>query len=285
MVRLRTKGHGVCFLFLLRHLSVQTKLESLFKPALLHSGTSPTRGTSIAGYTRPVYVPSAFPSVPVVNLLLSFMDTFYSSNPDYRLSLILLPYSARLERFSVLSSLWHIPARYVDSFQILSNLPVIPPWKQVTCGSQSGGPPACRSKGPEGGSVWRQHCLVRPPHSCLPLSLLTRNAPQPAHGAGTARPSVLVCFTSLHGKTLIIRSNLGSSGLVRHKVALKTKQQQKNSVALSPRANYTDWATATCGRNLVPTFVDRGVSRGQRGGSRTVVNLSFLDRSRYFSFK
>jgi hypothetical protein len=36
---------------------------------------------------------------------------------------------------------------------------------------------------------------------------------------------------------------------------------------------------------LVPTFVDRGVSCGQRGGSPTVVNLSFLDRSRYFSFK
>jgi hypothetical protein len=52
-------------------------------------------------------------------------------------------------------------------------------------------------------------------------------------------------------------------------------------VALSPQANYT----ATCLRNLVPTFVDRGLSRGQRGGSFTVVNLSFLDRSRYFSFK
>jgi hypothetical protein len=49
------------------------------------------------------------------------------------------------------------------------------------------------------------------------------------------------------------------------------------SVALSPQVNYTDWATATCRRNLVPTFVDRGVSRGQRGGSLTVVNLSFLD--------
>jgi hypothetical protein len=35
----------------------------------------------------------------------------------------------------------------------------------------------------------------------------------------------------------------------------------------------------------VPTFVDRGVSRGQRGGSPTIVNLSFLDWSRYFSFK
>jgi hypothetical protein len=53
-----------------------------------------------------------------------------------------------------------------------------------------------------------------------------------------------------------------------------------NSVALSPQANYTDWVTATCRRNLVPTFVDRGVSHCQRGGSLTVVNLSFLDRSR-----
>jgi hypothetical protein len=56
--------------------------------------------------------------------------------------------------------------------------------------------------------------------------------------------------------------------------------KQTSSLALSPRANYTDSATATCRRNLVPTFVDRGVSRGQRGGSLTVVNLSFLDRSR-----
>jgi hypothetical protein len=31
--------------------------------------------------------------------------------------------------------------------------------------------------------------------------------------------------------------------------------------------------------------VDRGVSRGQRGGSPPVVNLSFLDRSRYFFFQ
>jgi hypothetical protein len=58
-----------------------------------------------------------------------------------------------------------------------------------------------------------------------------------------------------------------------------------NSVALSPRANYTDLWTATCRRNLVQTFVDRGMSRGQRGGSPTDVNFSFLDPSRYFSFK
>jgi hypothetical protein len=54
-----------------------------------------------------------------------------------------------------------------------------------------------------------------------------------------------------------------------------------SSVAFSPRANYTDTSTATCRRNLVSTFVDRGVSRGQRGGYPTVVNLSFLDRFLY----
>jgi hypothetical protein len=49
-------------------------------------------------------------------------------------------------------------------------------------------------------------------------------------------------------------------------------KKQTNSVALSPRA------TAICRRNLVPTFVDREVSRGQRAGSPTVVNPIFLDR-------
>jgi hypothetical protein len=62
-------------------------------------------------------------------------------------------------------------------------------------------------------------------------------------------------------------------------------EQTTNSVALSPQANYTDWVTANCQRNLVPTFVHRGVLRGQHGGSPTVINLSFLDQSRYFSFK
>jgi hypothetical protein len=32
--------------------------------------------------------------------------------------------------------------------------------------------------------------------------------------------------------------------------------RSKNSVALSLQANYTDWGTATCRRNLVSTFVD-----------------------------
>jgi hypothetical protein len=65
----------------------------------------------------------------------------------------------------------------------------------------------------------------------------------------------------------------------------QTPNNKTNSMGLSPRTNFTGWATVTCRRNLVSTLVDRGVSRGQRGGSHTAVNLSFLDRSRYFSFK
>jgi hypothetical protein len=62
-------------------------------------------------------------------------------------------------------------------------------------------------------------------------------------------------------------------------------KQTKNSVTFSRQANYTVWATVTCRRNLVPTFADRGVTRGQRGRSPMVVNLSFLDWSRYFFFQ
>jgi hypothetical protein len=46
---------------------------------------------------------------------------------------------------------------------------------------------------------------------------------------------------------------------------------EKNSVA-SELYRLSD---ATCRRNLVPTFVDRGVSPGQRDGSPTVVSLGF----------
>jgi hypothetical protein len=53
----------------------------------------------------------------------------------------------------------------------------------------------------------------------------------------------------------------------------KQTNKQTNSVAFSPQANYNDCATATCWQNLVPTFADRGVSRGQRGGYLTAVNL------------
>jgi hypothetical protein len=45
------------------------------------------------------------------------------------------------------------------------------------------------------------------------------------------------------------------------------QNKQTNSVALSLQVNYTDWVTATCWQNLVLTFADRGVLRGQRGRS------------------
>jgi hypothetical protein len=66
----------------------------------------------------------------------------------------------------------------------------------------------------------------------------------------------------------------------RRKIAYGVLYKQTNSVALSRQANYTGWSTATCRQNSVPTFADRWVSCGQRGGSHTVVNLSFLDQSR-----
>jgi hypothetical protein len=51
---------------------------------------------------------------------------------------------------------------------------------------------------------------------------------------------------------------------------------RKKSITFNPQVNYTDWSTATCWRNLVPTSVDRGVSHSQRGGAPMTINLSFL---------
>jgi hypothetical protein len=53
-------------------------------------------------------------------------------------------------------------------------------------------------------------------------------------------------------------------------------------VAFSPQANYTDWPTATGRQILVSTFVVWGVSHGERDGTPTAVNISFLDRRNYF---
>jgi hypothetical protein len=63
---------------------------------------------------------------------------------------------------------------------------------------------------------------------------------------------------------------------------MQVTTKKKNSVALSPRANYTDWATATCRRNLVSTFVDRGVSRGQRGQVTTTEFKSHIFSVSFF---
>jgi hypothetical protein len=54
--------------------------------------------------------------------------------------------------------------------------------------------------------------------------------------------------------------------------SLYMRVNKTNFFVLSLQANYTDWATATCWRNLVPTFEDGGVSHGQRSGSPMVFN-------------
>jgi hypothetical protein len=63
------------------------------------------------------------------------------------------------------------------------------------------------------------------------------------------------------------------------------RSKQTNSVASSPQANYTDWSTITGRRILMPTFADRLVSRGQRGGTPAAVSLSFLNWSCCFFFQ
>jgi hypothetical protein len=55
-------------------------------------------------------------------------------------------------------------------------------------------------------------------------------------------------------------------------------------VALGLQANCTDDGLRLSAK-LVPTLSGRGLSRGKRNGSPTAVNLSFLDRGRYFFFQ
>jgi hypothetical protein len=62
---------------------------------------------------------------------------------------------------------------------------------------------------------------------------------------------------------------------------LHTRWIYKNKLRGPKSASELYRATATCRWNLVLTFVDRGVSRGQHSGSPTVVNLSSLDRDEY----
>ena len=52
---------------------------------------------------------------------------------------------------------------------------------------------------------------------------------------------------------------------------------------LSPRANYTDRAAAARSAKLVSTFVDRGVSRGQRNGSpRPLISVFWTGAATFF---
>jgi hypothetical protein len=70
---------------------------------------------------------------------------------------------------------------------------------------------------------------------------------------------------------------------------LKLRQINLNSVAFSPQSNYTDWSTDIGRRISVPTSADRsGVALSALlppPPPLTAVNLSFIDRIRYFFFQ
>jgi hypothetical protein len=68
---------------------------------------------------------------------------------------------------------------------------------------------------------------------------------------------------------------------MRHYTDISTQRSvQKNSVTLSPQANYTDWATATGRRNLVPTFAQHSV---QMSKVVTVYKNEFTPNNMYYS--
>jgi hypothetical protein len=58
------------------------------------------------------------------------------------------------------------------------------------------------------------------------------------------------------------------------------KKQNKTPWPLVRKRNIPTDRPPLVDKILVLAFAGRGVSRGQRGGSPTIVNLSFLDRSR-----
>jgi hypothetical protein len=70
-----------------------------------------------------------------------------------------------------------------------------------------------------------------------------------------------------------------SSGMLRHVALVGTDFSEELSASFIRVTRIDELGTAlgvtsnrrTLRRNLVPTFADRGVSRGQRGGSPTVV--------------
>jgi hypothetical protein len=62
-------------------------------------------------------------------------------------------------------------------------------------------------------------------------------------------------------------------------------KQTKNELCGCPHANYTNRLTSAHQRILVATFMDRGVSHGQHGGSPQPLVSVFETRAATFSFK
>jgi hypothetical protein len=102
-------------------------------------------------------------------------------------------------------------------------------------------------------------------------------------------PLQLIPLTASHSSSSIIRGwyNRPNSGrrtkwTVSHHP--KTNKKKTNSIVLSPRANYTDRATAACRRKWLPTFAVRGCHVVSVTDPYGCI-LGFVDRSRYFSIK
>jgi hypothetical protein len=76
-----------------------------------------------------------------------------------------------------------------------------------------------------------------------------------------------ICKRLQHGKFVVPR--------ISCLLQKKKKNKFRGPQSASERYRLSDRHLSP--KFLVPTFVDRGVSRGQRGGSPTVVNLSFLN--------
>jgi hypothetical protein len=97
----------------------------------------------------------------------------------------------------------------------------------------------------------------------VPVFLSSQNDPVSERQKFLTNPHINCYFLK---KTLSLLSFL--TPLFLHRFKNKTI-----SVAISPQANSTHWATAIDRWILVPTFADGVVSLGQRGGTPTAVNL------------
>jgi hypothetical protein len=85
-------------------------------------------------------------------------------------------------------------------------------------------------------------------------------------------PKYLICFCSQLHEGCAQLSARNRAGKLR-KLKEQTNKNKTNSVALRPRANYTDWATVTCRRNLVLTFVTRQIPYGRLSRQCGILNI------------
>jgi hypothetical protein len=80
---------------------------------------------------------------------------------------------------------------------------------------------------------------------------------------------------------------MASSGMLRRVALVRTgvSEEPSASIIRMTRIGELETTLAVSSNRWTPTVADRGVWRGQRGGTPPVLNLSFIDWSYYFSFK